>query len=416
MSPARRFWLAFVDGFSPLKTRDLRLYLSGQAVSLIGTWMQATAQSWVVWQLSHSPAALGFVAMFGSLPLLVLGPWAGPWADRLDRRRVLVGTQTTAMLLAFALALLVQTGAIRLWHVYLLATMLGVVTALDFPSQQAFIGDLAGIPQVRKAVVMNAMINQLSRMVGPAIAGWVIGSLGVAPAFWLNGASFVAVIATLLAVRGKQVRKESTRNPLGEFVEGLRFIAGQPRIQDLLIFTLFVTFFGFSNMQLLPAFATDVLGKGPEALGFLLGASGAGALTSAMVVVPLIQRVKRTGLMLGGAVAWAAMGFLTFSLSHWLALSMAALYVASLAMPVVMTTSNGLLQTLAPGNMRARLLSTWLMVGFGMQPVAALLVGLDGKVFGPAAAVRINGLLMILGAFLLLASRAELRSWSVKLR
>lgn len=411
----KRVGRVFLEGFSPLRTRNLRIYISGQAISLLGTWMQTTAQAWVVWQLSRSPGALGIVAMMGSLPLLLLGPWTGVWADRLERRRVLLVTQTLAMLLAFTLAILVQTGAIRLWHVYALAFALGIVSALDFPSQQAFIGDLSGLTQVRKAVVVNAMIVQLSRMVGPAIAGWVVGALGVAPAFWINGVSFLAVIGSLLMVDSSQTRRAATSSGLGEFAEGLRFIAGQPRIQDLLAFTFLVTLFGISSMQLMPAFATDVLGRGPQGLGLLMGASGAGALTSALFVVPIGQRVKHTGLMLAGAVVWSGAAYLLFAWSHWFPVSIVALYMTGLTMPLVMTTANGLIQTLAPNHMRARVISAWIMVGFGMQPLAGLLVGATGKLFGPPLAVRINAVALIVGVLALLAARPDLARWSTSL-
>ncbi|MGE5590012.1 MAG: MFS transporter [Bacillota bacterium] len=412
---AQRAGRAFASNFNPLRERNLRIYLSGQAVSLMGTWMQNTAQSWVVWELSRSEAALGLVAMIGSLPLLILSPWTGVWADRLNRRRVLIGTQTMAMLLAFTLALLVQTHTVQLWHVYALAFGLGIVGTLDFPSQQAFIGDLAGLTHVRQAVVVNAMIVQLSRMLGPSLAGWVVGTLGTAPAFWVNGASFLAVIGSLLAVRSHQVTRRHEGGGLSEFAEGLRFIAGRPRIQDLLAFTFLFTLFGISNMQLMPAIATDVLGRGPEALGLLLGASGAGALVSALIVVPIGQRLKHTGLMLAVAVAWSGAAFLMFSFSRYFPLSVATLFLTGLTGPLVLTTANGLIQTLAPVHMRARIISTWLMVGFGMQPLAGLLVGTTGKLFGASVAVSINALAMLTGALALVLFRPGLREWSASL-
>lgn len=407
----RRLIVACGESFAPLRIRSFRIYLGGQAVSMIGTWMQMTAQSWVVWELSRSPAALGVVSMLGALPFLFLGPWAGVWADRLDRRRILLVTQTVAMALAFALALLVQTGAVRLWHVYGLAMLLGCVAALDMPAQQAFLGDLAGMDQVRRAVVLNAMIIQVSRMLGPSLAGWLIGALGVASGFWLNGVSFLAVIASLLAIRSHQVRKAHAGRPLQDLREGLRFIFAQPRIQDLLVLTALVTFFAFSVIQILPAFATDVLHRGPETLGLLMGASGAGALVSALVVVPLAQRLRRTGLTLAGCVIWSGLAYLVFSRTTWWPVAAACLFLSGLVVPVVFTTANGLLQTLAPGHLRARLLSAWLIVGFGLQPVAALAVGAIAEWLGAPAAVLINGLLMMAGAALLLAARPDLRVW-----
>lgn len=404
-----------LETFTPLRIKNLRIYLTGQSVSLLGTWMQATAQSWVVWQLTHSTAALGTVAMFSSLPLLLLSPWAGVWAERLDRRKVLVATQSVAMGLAFTLAILVQTDTVQLWHVYLLAVLLGCVNALDLPAQQAFIGDLSGMDQVRKAVVVNAMINQVSRMLGPALAGWVIGAIGLAPAFYINGLTFIAVIASLMAVSSSQKRKEAHGRPLHEFAEGIRHIRAERRIQDLMLFTAVATLFGMANMQIMPAFATDVLHGGPEVLGLLMGASGAGALTSALLVVPLVQRIRLTGWMLTGVLAWIGSWFIIFSLSTWFSLSLAGMYFTGMGLPIIMTTCNGLLQSLAPPNMRARLISTWIMIGFGMQPLASLLVGYGAHLFGAPGAVRINGIIMLTGAALLIVTRPELRGWEAQI-
>ena len=401
----------FRESFSPLRIRNFRVYLSGQGVSLVGTWLQMTAQGWVVWQLSHSNAALGTVAMLSTLPLLLLGPWMGVWADRLDRRKLLIVTQASAMVLAFILAILVQTNAIQLWHVYILSTLLGIVTALDMPTQQAFIGDLSGMGQVRRAVVLNAMIIQISRMLGPALAGYMIGALGVATAFWLNGLSFLAVIASLIAVRANQIRKPTSGNPLGEFREGLRFIGGQPRILDLILFTVLVTFFGLPIIAILPSVATNILHGQAESLGLLMAASGAGALVGTLFVTPLAQSLRRTGVVVGSAVVWTGCWFVLFSISTWLPLSMLCLFLVSLSVPTVITTANGMLQVLAQPNMRVRLLSTFVMVSFGAQPIASLVLGYSADAIGVLAAIRVNGLLLISGAIFLLAIRPNLRQW-----
>jgi len=400
----------FVASFLPLRNRNLRVYLSGQVISLIGTWMQVTAQAWVVWSLSHSTTALGLVAMLGTLPILVLGPWTGVWADTLDRRRVLVATQMGAMVLAATLALLVQTGAIQVWHVYIFATLLGIVTALDMPAQQAFIGDLSGMEQVRQAVVINNMLFQVSRMLGPALAGLVVAQLGAAPAFWLNGVSFLAVIGSLLVVRADQVRRSGAAG-LGGFSEALQFIRDHKLSQDLVISTIIVTFFGISVMNILPAVAGQALRGNADVLGLLMGASGAGALAGGLFVVPLTQRIRRTGLVVGGAVIWTGLWLVVFSYATWVPFSALAMFIGSLAFPVVLTTANSTLQILAPPDMRARLLSALLMVSFGAQPLASLLVGYSAQVLGALEAVRANGLLMASGAAALLALRPTLRRW-----
>lgn len=401
---------AIADTFAPLQNRNLRVYLSGQAVSLIGTWMQMTAQSWVVWRLTHSEAALGTVGMVATLPLLLLGPVAGVWADRLDRRKILIYTQTTAMVLAGALALLVQTGAVQLWHVYVLAGILGCVSALDMPSQQAFIGDLAGMAMVRRAVVVNGMIVQVSRILGPTLAGLIVKSLGEALAFWVNGLSFLAVIASLIAVRAHQARREAAKPGGGNFREGLDFVVHNARMLDLMIFTGLITFFGFSNGQIMPAFVDRTLQGDAGLFGVLMGASGVGALISVVFLVPIGQRVKRVGLMITAAVVGAGLTITLFSFTRvpWMALT--AYFFTGIPFPLVLTTSNGLVQVLAPGAMRARLLTIYLMLSFGLQPIANLWVGWVAEHVGAAATIRANGVLMMTIALLMLL-RKGLMDW-----
>jgi MFS family permease len=349
--------------------------------------------------------------MFGSLPLLLIGPWAGAWADRLDRRKLLIATQTVAMSLAFILALLVQTKAIQVWHVYALALLLGIVAALDMPAQQAFLGDLAGMGEVRKAVNLNAMIIQASRILGPAMAGFVIGALGAAAAFGLNGLSFLAVIASLIVVRAHQVRKPSSSNPLGEFASALRYVRTQPRLLDLLVFVTLMTFFGLSAINMFPAVASQVLHGDAQTLGLLMSASGVGALVGVLFIVPFVQALRRAGLVVGSAVLWMGLWFVVFSQSTWLPLSLATAFLLSLGAPTVFTMALGLLQLMAPPDMRARLLSLFVMVSFGLQPIASMWIGYSAQLLGPPTAILLNGLLLFAGAALLLLWRAELRTW-----
>jgi MFS family permease len=405
--------------FSPLKESNFRTYLIGQAISLIGTWLQVTALGWVVWKLTNSNSALGISNMFATLPLLILSPWTGAWADRFDRRKILMLTQAGAMSLAFILAFLVQTNLVQIWHVYVLSLCLGIVNALDFPTQQAFLGDLAGIGEVRKAVNLNITFLQVSRILGPAVAGFLIGSLGVAPAFWLNGLSFLAVIYTLYIVRANQVRAKRSEHgdkSSGTFMEAVRFIIRQPRMIDLIIFAVFTTFFGLSIiLNLLPSVADKVLHGDANTLGFITAASGAGALVGVTFLTPVVQSMRRTGLLLSLSTIWMGFWFFMFSTTSNLIVAMFFMFMASLAPPTIMTTCNGLLQIMSPPLMRARLLSLFVMVSFGMQPVAALLVGYSGDHLGIDTTIAINGVGMILGgAFMLL--RPRLRTWESTVR
>lgn len=384
-------------------------------MSLIGTWLQVTVQSWVVWELSHSEAALGVVAMLGALPTLLLGPWAGVLADRLNRRGLLIFTQIGMMLLAFILAALVQIKIVQLWHVYIISAWLGIFSALDFATQQAFLGDLSGMGEVRKAVNMNAMFLQASRMVGPALAGWVIGSLGVATAFWLNGLSFLAVIASLVAVRASQVRHPQTGNSaLLDLWDGLRFLRSQPRIQDLLLLSICITLLALSLMTMMPAFAVERIGGDASTLGSLLAASGAGALASVVFIMPLAQSRKRVGLVMSLAVIWAGCWILGLSVVRWLPLAMLCLFALSFSLPLVVAMSMGLIQVLAPAEMRARLLSLFTMVSFGLQPLSSLLVGGASERFGVAAVAAVNGSLLVFAGLGMIFLRQGLRQWQIQ--
>ncbi len=407
------FWQSFTQGFSPLKMRNFRIYLSGQVASLVGTWLQVTAQGWVVWELSHSEAALGIVSMLATLPLLLLGPWAGVLADRTDRRRLLIFTQTGAMILAFVLALLTGLQVIRLWHVYVLALSLGIMTSMDLPAQQAFLGDLSGMGQVRKAVNMNAMALQVSRIIGPALAGFIVARLGAPLAFGLNGISFLAVIVSLLLVRSHQVRSPNRASALSQLRDGLRYVGSQPHLQDLILFVVLVTFFALSCINILPAFASDVLGGGADTLGFLLSASGAGALVGTIFIVPTIQSSRRFGLALSAAVIWIGVWFLVFSFTQQLPLSMLALFLGNLGAPAVIATSLGMAQFMAPIEMRARLISLLTMVSFGMQPLASLLIGFSAETLGTALAIRLNGLFLVVVMLLVTLLRKGLRGWQL---
>jgi predicted MFS family arabinose efflux permease len=316
------------------------------------------------------------------------------------------------MILAFILAFLTQTGLVQLWHVYLLAGLLGIITAIDIPTQQTFLGDLSGMAEVRKAINLNITMLQVSRILGPALAGLIIATVGVAMAFWLNGLSFVAVIISLWLVTSNQVRKPHGGNFLAEFKEGINYVATRPRLQDLIALAILVTFFAFPVlMSLLPAVVGRVLQGDATTLSWLMMSSGVGALIGTMILAPLTQAARRTGVILGGIVGWTGFWLVLFSEASWLPLSMISLFFVSIGIPAVLTTTMGLVQVLAPAEMRARLTSLFFTLSFGMQPVASLLAGYSADTLTTPVAIRINGLLLLLSAVLILVVRPALRHW-----
>ncbi|HTE11598.1 MAG TPA: MFS transporter [Chitinophagaceae bacterium] len=388
--------------FSTLRIRNIRLYMLGQSVNLVGDWMQQTAQAWVVWELTHKATALGITAFLSQIPFFIFGPWVGVIADRFNRRKILLITQFLAMLFAFILAFLIQTNHLLLWHVYLLALLLGIATAFNVTAEQAFIGDIAGAGNIRKAVALNNIINQLSRLIGPALAGWLIASAGITLAFWYNGFSIVISIICIFIIRSRQEIKKSDDSGLKQFKEGLSFLRNQRLLRLIILFAAIQTFFGLSIVQLLPAYSTIVLHGNAKTLGQLVGSAGAGALVGIVFVLPFVQRIKRPCIAIGGSVVWAGIWYLVFSFSRNLPLAMICQFMASLGAANVLTLSAGLTQELTPAHLRARVLSTFLMIIFGLQPVASYLVGRTADLIGINITMLINGGSMILLTLVLL--------------
>jgi MFS family permease len=408
--------LTLRNNFSPLRHPNFRTYILGQLVSLIGTWLQATALGWVVWQLTGSEAVLGTVNLLNTLPILLLTPYAGVWADRLDRRKLLIATQIGMMAVAFFVAFVVQTGVVQLWHIYVASVVLGVIATLDLPAQQAFLGDLSGMSEVRKAVNINGMVVQSSRVFGPALAGFIVAKIGTAPAFWLNGVSFLVVIVSLLLVRASQAQARDTdASPMQQLRESLAFVRSQPRIMDMFAFTMLMFLFSWSIISnLLPSVADTVLKGDAQTLGFLTAASGAGALCSLLFVVPLAQAHRKPGWMQGLALLWASSWLLVFGVSQSLPLSMVALFFSFLGNPVVFTISVGVSQLMAPPNMRARVISLFTLASFGVQPIGGILVANFAEHWGVQTAIVMSGGLLLAGTLAILGLRQGLREWEIK--
>jgi MFS family permease len=388
-------WGIFADNFSVLTIRNIRIYMVGQSINLVGDWMQQTAQAWVVWEMTHRATSLGIVAFLSQIPYFIFGPWVGSFSDRFDKKKILLITQFLAMLLAFALAILIQTGKLELWHVYLLALLLGIVTAFNTTAEQAFIGEIAGTGNIKKAIALNNSINQLSRFIGPAIAGWLISSIGLSPSFWINGMSVAVSIICIWLIPASTELKKSEESSLHAFKTGLQFLQKQKLLRLILLFASIQAFFGGSIVQLLPAVSTLILKGNSATLGALVGAAGAGALAGTLFVLPFVQRIKRSCIAIGGAVVWSGIWYIIFSFSKNLHISMLCQFMASLGAANVLTLSIGLAQELTPVNMRARIISAFMMIIFGLQPIASYLVGRGADLLGVKSMMVIDGTLMI---------------------
>lgn len=404
---------AFFDSFSPFKNANFRTYLLGQGISLIGTFMQQMALQWFIWDVTQDTRWVGIVAAVTFAPAFFLMPFTGAIADRVDRRKVLIATQLIEMSLALLLALFIFLGMHVIWPVLVFALILGVTAAFNFPTQGAFIGDLSGMGEIRKAMMLYAFAIEIGRFIGPALAGLIVAQFNTATAFFLNGLSFIAVVISLLFVRAQQTRRPPSGNLLQNFGEAVRYVRQQPRIADLLLCSLSVTLFIFSSLQLAAPIADLVLHGGPQLVGYLLGASGAGALIGVLFVAPQVQRIERAGMALSVALLWSGLWLFLTSFFTWAPLTILGIFFCSVNIPVVLAGVGGLVQMLAPSDMRARLLSVSSMLSTGIQPIGALLVGWLGRLLGPMATIRLNGLLMVCIALALLLLHREFRNWRV---
>jgi MFS family permease len=392
-----------------LRHRNFRLYIGGQLVSLVGTWLQAVAQSWLVYRLTDSPLLLGVTGFVGQGPVFLLAPLGGAVADRMDRRRLLLVTQSASAVLAGVLGALTLSGHVRIAHVFVIAGLLGTVNAFDIPTRQSFVVEMVGRRDLPNAIALNSSAVNAARVLGPAVAGFVVAAVGEGWCFVLNAVSFAAVLVSLALIRTPP-RAAGTPggSALGEIRDAWRFVTGTPIVRALLLLLGLVSVMGMPYVVLMPIFADRVLGGGSRGLGILLGASGVGALAAALV---LASRESPRGL--GRWVAAAATGFglslVAFSASRFFWLSAALLVLCGFFMMMQMAASNTLLQVLTPDSLRGRVMAAYSMMFMGMAPFGALGAGATAERLGAPMAVAVGGAVAIVGGLLFAARLPGLR-------
>jgi MFS family permease len=370
-----------------LAHRNFRIFFAGQLVSLVGTWIGNTAQAWLVLELTDSPFYVGLVAAVGSLPVLLVTLYAGTVVDRVPKLKVIVATQTAAMLLAFTLAGLVFAGSVTVGHVIAIALLLGVVNAFDVPARQSFFVEMVGKDDLMSAIALNSSAFNLTRIVGPAVAGVLIARLGVLACFVINGLSFLAVLAALRSLDLSPASPPSRgQSAWGHVLEGIRFVTGEPRIAALVANLMALSIFGFPFLVLMPVMARDVLGRGAEAFGWMSSAVGVGALVGALLLAASGRKLAK-----GRLLRWASLSLGVVvgavALSRSLLLSLVFLALTGFAMIVNTATTNTLLQTLAPDHLRGRVVSVYTFAFVGMGPIGALQAGFLADHLGAPAAL-----------------------------
>ena len=361
--------------------------------------MDQVAESWLVYRLTGSSLLLGTVAFASQIPVFLLAAIGGAVADRYDRRRILIVTQSSMMALTFILAWLTLSHRVHIWQIATLAALTGVVNAFDLPARQAFIVDMVSRADLVNAIALNSSMFNGARIIGPALAGIVVAAIGEGWCFFANGVSFIAVIVGLILMKIDRPRRAIEGSALENIVEGFRFVAGAGPVRALMLLLGLVSFTAMPYAVLMPVFADQILHGGPRALGVLMGCSGIGALCGALT---LAMRKTLRGLTVWVAVSCAGFGamLLLFSFSRFMWLSAVLLVPAGFFMMIQMASSNTLIQSMVPDRLRGRVMSVYAMTFMGMAPLGALLAGSVAHNIGAPLTVAIGGVVSVVGAFI----------------
>lgn len=392
------------------RSRNYRLFFGGQGISLIGSWMTQLATVWLVYHLTNNPFMLGVVGFTSQIPSFFLTPVGGVFVDRFSRHRILIGTQILAMIQSLTLAVLTFTGMIHIWHIIALSLLQGFINAFDAPARQAFVTELVERrDDVANVIAINSTMFNGARLIGPAIAGLLIARIGAAYCFLIDGLSYIAVIIALLAMKLKPWKTTVTGgNPLQNFKEGFVYAFGFPPIRAILLLTAFFSLFGMQYTVIVPIFAEEILKGSAETLGFLMAASGVGALASGIHLATR-KTVMGLGKVIVLGLAIAGIALIIFSLSRLLPLSLLAMLFVGLGVILVIAGSNTVLQTILEEEKRGRVLSLYTMSFLGMIPFGNLAAGALAHQIGAPYTLIIDGIACILGSIYFAKQLPELR-------
>ncbi len=396
--------------FGSLRNYNYRLFFFGQMISVTGTWMQSIGQAWLVLDLTHSPLALGTVTMLQFLPVSLLVLFGGVLADKLPKRRILVITQTAAMMQAFALAFLTWSGLIALWQVYSLAAMLGLTNALDNPTRQAFVVEMVGRDDVVNAVALNSSLFNSARLIGPAMGGVIIAVAGVGTAFFINGVSFIAVIIGLLLIKSSLLYpagRSGDGHVLEQVAEGLRYSLRTPAILFIVILMASIGTFGYNFTVVLPLLARNVLHVGSIGFGAMSSTMAVGSLAAALALAT--ARKATRGMLLIGAVAFAVL-LAALAASQWYAVTLVVLVVLGAASIAFTATANSSLQIIAPDHLRGRVMSIYMLLFLGTTPIGSELTGFMAERAGVRPTIAIEAAICAVGVLVALAYLATQRA------
>jgi predicted MFS family arabinose efflux permease len=374
---------------------NFRLWFSGQLVSLVGTWMQSTAQGYLIYVLTGSSAYLGYIALASGIPTWFFTLYGGVIADRISRRTLLVITQSAMMVLAFILSALVFTNTVKPWHILVLAFLLGVTTAFDAPARQSFVRELVSREHMVNAIALNSAMFNLGTVVGPAIAGLTYAAIGAAWCFSINGVSFIAVIIALLVMKiDQQIVKPDKRSALIELKEGVAYVKNNKIIRSLILNLAFLSVFGAGVIALIPAWAVEVLKGDVRLNGWLLSARGTGALMGTLLIAYIGNRKVRGNLWAFGNLAMPVL-WIVFSFITKVPLSLIIAVFIGLTFVISVNLTNVMIQTEVTDELRGRVMAIYTLTFFGLTPIGSLLAGVFAEKFGEQITVLSSGIILL---------------------
>jgi len=388
--------------FAAFRHRNYRLFFGGQLVSVIGTWMQQVALGWLVYQLSNSAFTLGAVRFLSAIPVTLLTLVGGAMADRVEKRRIVIMTESTAMVLAFVLATLVYLHVVKIWHIALLGLLEGITDAFDIPTRQSFVIEMVGKDDLMNAIALNSSLFNGARVFGPALAGVLIGVIGVTGCLFLNGVSYCAIVAAYLAMRLPAITQRTERQPMWhETVEAFRYVRNHRILSAVISLVTIVSLFGWPYSVLLPVFARDVLHVNASGYGYLMAANGLGAFFGAITLASLGDSPHRRNLFYGGLFGFCIM-LAVFALSHVYWLSAAALAGSGFFMIIFFATANTAVQTRVPDALRGRVMGIYALAFLGLTPFGSLIAGALTKVTSASFTVSLGAVICMIAGLIVM--------------
>ncbi len=397
--------------FRALKSRNYKLYFTGQAISLIGTWIQSTALSWLVYRLTNSSVLLGTIAFLSQIPNTFLSPIIGVFLDRFSKHRILIITQFLLMLQALILSILTLTNQIQIWHILLLSLILGIFNSIDAPTRQSFVMEMVEREEdLSNAIALNSFLFNSARLIGPSIGGFLISFLGEGICFTINAISYLAVVIALLFMRVKPITSTRTSHLVSELKEGFYYVFKTLVVRHILIFIALSSLLSAVYSVLLPIFAKDILHGGPETLGILTSSIGAGALFGAIFLAGR-QKIKGIEKIIAQSFSTAGLGLLAFSLSRNLYLSLLSLFITGLSFMLISVCSNTLIQSIIDNHIRGRVMSIYVMFFMGAMPIGSYLGGYLSKFVGPVYTIHLSSVLCFASCILYTHRLISLRSY-----